>query len=112
MPLKLSKAVVDADIRAKIFDALKIDSIEGFKPINARQWGVLIEDAEGHQRYARIGVIVAEEREDMTAAELMQSEVDKYEAAQEKKRVKAAERAKKAAKDAAKRAAAAKEKEG
>lgn len=112
MPLKVSKAVLDSHIREKIFDALDISNIEGFKPINARQWGCLVVDDEGNQRYARVGVIVAEMREDMTAAELMQSEVDKYNASQEKKAAKAAERAEKAAKDKAKREAAAKEKEG
>lgn len=112
MPLKISKAVIDAHIREKIFDALNISSVEGFKPINARQWGCLVVDDEGHQRYARVGVIVAEMRDDMTAAELMQSEVDKYEAAQEKKRQQAAERKIKAERDKAKREAAAKEKEG
>jgi hypothetical protein len=112
MPLKISKAVLDSHIREKIFDALDISNIEGFKPINARQWGCLVVDDEGNQRYARVGVIVAEMREDMTAAELMQSEVDKYEAAQEKKRKQAAERKIKAERDKAKREAAAKEKEG
>jgi len=112
MPLKISKAVVDANIREKIFEILNISNIEGFSPINARQWGCLVEDINGEQRYVRIGCIVAEQREDMTAAELMQSEVDKYNTAQEKKAAKAAERAEKAAKDKAKREAAAKEKEG
>lgn len=112
MPLKLSKAVIDSQIRAAIFDELNIANIEGFKKINERQFGCLVEDAEGHQRYARVGVIVAEMRDDMTAAELMQSEVDKYEAAQEKKRQQAAERKIKAERDKAKREAAAKEKEG
>ena len=109
MPLKLSKAVVDSQIRAKIFEALNIANIEGFKRINDRQFGVLVEDAEGHQRYARIPVIVAEEREDMTAEELMRSEVEKYEESQRKKAEQKAQREEKAKKDKAKRG---KEKEG
>jgi len=112
MPLKLSKAMVDSDIRTRIFDLLDIANVEGFQKINDRQWGCLVEDINGEQRYVRIGCIVAEQREDMTAEELMQSEVAKYNSAQEKKAAKAAERAEKAAKDKAKREAAAKEKEG
>ena len=112
MPLKISKAMVDADIRTRIFDLLDIANVEGFQKINDRQWGCLVEDINGEQRYVRVGVIVAEQREDMTAAELMQSEVDKYNAAQEKKAAKAAERKAKAERDKAKREAAAKEKEG
>lgn len=112
MPLKLSKAVVDENVRNVIFDALNIASIEGFHRINARQYGCIVEDINGERRYARVGVIVAEVCEDMTADQVMQSEIDKYEAAQAKKTEQAAKRAEKAAKDAEKRAAAAKEKEG
>ena len=112
MPLKLSKAMVDSDIRTRIFDLLDIVNVEGFQKINDRQFGCLVEDINGEQRYVRIGCIVAEQREDMTAEELMQSEVDKYNAAQEKKAAKAAERKAKAERDKAKREAAAKEKEG
>ena len=111
MPLKLSKAMVDADIRTRIFDLLDIANVEGFQKINDRQFGCLVEDINGEQRYVRVGIIVAEQREDMTAEELMQSEVDKYNAAQEKKAAKAAERKAKAERDKAKREAAAKEKE-
>ena len=61
----------------------------------------------GHERYVRIGVIVAEEREDMTARELMKAEQTAYKNAQEQKAEKARARAEKAEKDKAKR-----EKEG
>ena len=110
MPLKLSKANVDSQIRAKIFEALNVANAEGFSKINDRQYGVLVEDAEGHQRYARVAVIVAEEREDMTAEELMRSEVEKYETSQRKKAEQKAAREEKARKDAEKRKQ--KEKEG
>ena len=111
MPLKLSKAMVDSDIRTRIFNLLDVANIEGFQKINDRQFGCLVEDINGEQRYVRIGCIVAEQREDMTAAELMQSEVDKYNAAQEKKAAKAAERKAKAERDKVKREKE-KEKEG
>jgi len=112
MPLKMSKAVVDANIRNKTFELMNIDALPDFHKINDRQRGILIEDEEGNQRYVRVSVIVAELRDDMTAEELMQSEINKYNATQEKKAAKAAERAEKAAKDKAKREAAAKKEEG
>lgn len=108
---KISKAVVDENIRTAIFNTIDIANIEGFHRINARQYGCLVTDSNGVERYARIGVIVAEEREDMTAAELMAAEIADYEDKQAKKAAKAAERAEKAAKDKAKREAAKKEKE-
>ena len=79
---KISKTVVDADLRTRIFSHLDIanayteDSV--FYKINDRQYGVILTDKNGVERYCRIGVIVAEEREDMTARELMQSEIDAY----------------------------------
>ena len=110
--MKISKAVIDSNIRSAIFKALNITNIEGFAKINDRQYGCIIEDDNGTRRYARVGVIVAEEREDCTADELMASEIADYEEKQAKKAEKAAERAEKAAKDKAKREAAAKKKEG
>lgn len=108
---KISKAVVDSNLRKVVFDALNIANIEGFHKVNDRQFGCIIEDVNGERRYVRIGAIVAEQREDMTADELMASEIADYNAKQEAKAKRAAERAEKAAKDKAKREAA-KEKEG
>ena len=109
---KISKAVVDSNLRKVVFDALNIANIEGFHKVNDRQFGCIIEDVNGERRYVRIGAIVAEQREDVTADELMASEIADYEDKQAKKAAKAAERAEKAAKDKAKREAAKKEKEG
>ena len=108
---KISKAIVDENIRTAIFNTIGIANIEGFHRINARQYGCIVEDVNGERRYIRIGCIVAEQREDMTADELMASEIADYNAKQEAKAKRAAERAEKAAKDKAKREAA-KEKEG
>ena len=108
----MSKALVDSNIRTAIFKALNVTNIEGFHKINDRQYGCIVEDANGDRRYARIGVIVAEMREDMTADALMAAEIADYEAKQVAKAEKAKARAEKAAKDAAKRAAAKAEKEG
>ena len=108
---KISKAIVDSNLRKVVFDALNIANIEGFHKVNDRQFGCIIEDVNGERRYVRIGAIVAEQREDVTADELMASEIADYEDKQAKKAERAAARAEKAAKDKAKREAAAKEKE-
>ena len=120
---KISKTVVDTTLRKDVFqfafpdyfdtdDAnASADKIIRFDKVNDRQFGVIMTDLNGVHRYVRIGAIVAEEREDMTAEELMQSEIDKYHesvAKKEKKKQKAAE---KAAQDKARRAAAKEEKE-
>lgn len=108
---KVSKAIVDKDLRDKIFNDLGMDGtpvIEQefqYHKINDRQWGVLLTDLNGETRYVRIGAIVAELREDMTAEELMQSEIDAYTAKQADKAEKAKAKAEKIAKDKAKREA-------
>lgn len=100
---KISKTVVDADLRTRIFSHFDIanayteDSV--FYKINDRQYGVILTDKNGVERYCRIGVIVAEEREDMTARELMQSEIDAYNAKQAEKAEKAKAKEKKIARD-------------
>lgn len=109
--MKISKAVVDSNIRTAIFSTLNVANIEGFHKINDRQYGCIVEDVNGERRYARVGVIVAEQREDMTADELMTAEIADYEAKQAAKVEKAKARAEKAAKDRAKREAAKAEKE-
>ena len=107
---KISQAAVDASVRTQVFDALNLANTEGYVRINARQYGTIVTDSNGHQRLARIAVIVAEEREDMTAAELLQKEIDAYQATQNKKAAQKAEREAKAKRDAEKRAKIAAEK--
>lgn len=111
---KLTKAIVDKDLREKIFnDIFSMDTGFDYEyvKINDRQYGVLITDANGEQRYVRIGAIVAELRDDMTAEELMQSEIDTYNEKQAQKAEKAKAKEKKIAKDKARREAEAKAKE-
>ena len=112
--MKISKAIVDSNIRTAIFNTLNVANIEGLHKINDRQYGCIVEDVNGERRYARVGVIVAEQREDVTADELMAAEIADYEAKQAAKAEKAKARAEKAAKDKAKREAekAKKESEG
>ena len=110
---KITKAVVDKGLREQVFDLLfstpNDDNVDFFVKINDRQYGVLLTDANGVERYVRVGAIVAEEREDMTARELMESEIAAYNAKQEAKAEKAKAKAEKIAKDKAKREAKAKE---
>ena len=106
---KITKNIVDKALRDEvfkdIFDELEHTNEHDYVKINDRQYGVLITDLNGVQRYCRIGVIVAEEREDMTAEELMQSEINAYQAKQDAKAEKAKAKAEKIAKDKEKREA-------
>ena len=105
---KITKAEVDKKLRESIFnDIFGMDTGFDYEyvKINDRQYGVLITDANGEQRYVRIGVIVAELREDMTAEELMQFEIDAYKQKQAEKAEKAKAKAEKAARDKARREA-------
>ena len=113
---KISKSVVDSALRLAVFQFAFPEYFQGADPdataekvirfdkVNDRQFGVLMTDLNGVHRYIRIGAIVAEEREDMTAEELMQSEIDAYNAKQADKEAKAQARAEKAKKDKERRA--------
>lgn len=105
---KVSKAIVDKNLRDRVFVGLiggDESIIENLQRINDRQYGVIMTDLNGELRYVRIGAIVAEEREDMSAEELMRSEIDAYQEKQAAKAEKAKAKAEKAAKDKAKREA-------
>ena len=111
---KITKNIVDKDLRDRVFDMLINVSIDEamertddnpFVKINDRQYGILLTDLNGETRYIRIGAIVAEIREDMTAEELMQSEIDTYNQKQADKAEKAKAKEKKIAQDKVKREA-------
>ena len=114
---KISKTVVDKTLRDEVFNDLFNSPLKGdgyleeYHKVNDRQYGCIRTDLNGVKRYCRIGVIVAEEREDMTAEELMQSEIDAYNAKQAEKEAKAQARAEKAKKDKERRAKEKEEKE-
>ena len=105
---QVSKTIVDKDLRDAVFNGL-LEGDEIFMAklhkINDRQMGVILTDLNGNTRYVRIGAIVAELREDMTAEELMQSEIDAYTAKQDAKAEKAKKKEAKIAKDKARREA-------
>ena len=111
MMAKITKAIVDKDLRDKVFNDLFTEGLieDGYTKINDRQWGIIITDLNGEKRYVRIGAIVAELREDMTAEELMQSEIEAYTTKQDAKAEKAKKKEEKIAKDKAKREAKANE---
>lgn len=100
---KISKTQVDKELRDRIFESLfggmELGTEDGFNKINDRQYGIIMYDLNGEKRYIRIGAIVAELREDMTAEELMQAEINAYNQKQADKEEKAKARAEKAKKD-------------
>jgi hypothetical protein len=111
---KVTKNIVDKNLRDIVFDGLlepDPDILNSMIKINDRQYGILLTDLNGVQRYVRIGAIVAEERDDMTAEELMQSEINAYLTKQAEKEANAKTRAEKAKKDKERRAKEKEEKE-
>jgi len=111
---KISKTVVDKALRDFVFEDIIPKYPAGgreYVRVNDRQFGVILTDLNGVKRYVRIGAIVAEEREDMTAEELMQSEINAYNAKQAEKEAKAKAKAEKAQKDKERRAKEKEEKE-
>lgn len=108
--MKITKPVIDADLRTRVFSAIFDEfTNDAFKKINDRQYGIILTDKNGVERYIRIGAIVAEEREDMSARELMEKEINDYKEKQEAKAQKEKEKQEKIARDKEKRE---KEKEG
>ena len=109
---KITKNIVDANLRNIVFDDCLNEGNElDWHRINDRQFGVLLTDLNGVERYVRLGAIVAELREDVTARELMEKEIDEYNEKQAVKAQKTTERAEKAARDKAEREAKKKAKE-
>lgn len=109
---KITKNIVDADLRNRVFtEILLVDEDIRCHKVNDRQYGVILTDLNGIERYVRIGAIVAEQRDDMTARELMESEINTYKEKQAEKAEKAEARAKKAEADAKRRKAKEEEEE-
>ena len=109
---KVTKAIVDKDLRDRVFQMIADGDCDLFQKVNDRQQGIILTDLNGESRYIRLGAIVAELREDMTAEELMQSEIDAYTAKQDAKAEKAQKKAEKIAKDKARREAEAEASKG
>lgn len=99
---KITKTIVDKELRDRIFGWICQDQ-DIFTKVNDRQYGCILTDLNGNERYIRIGAIVAELREDMTAEELMNAEIEEYKMKQEVKAEKAKAKEAKIAKDKARR---------
>lgn len=99
----ISKAIIDSNIRTSVFNILHLSEISDFHKINDRQYGILVQDDNSVERYVRISAIVAEIKDDMTAAEYMQSEINAYNEKQQTKAERATARKEKAEKDKIKR---------
>ena len=101
----MTKTMVDKELRNQIFEMLFCnDETSGsFVKINDRQYGIILIDANGEQRYVRVGAIVAELRDDVTPQELMLAEIEEYEMKQKAKAEKAKAKETKIAKDKARR---------
>lgn len=110
--MAISSTVVNKELRDRIFNDLNSGGTLTIPidKINDRQYGCILIDLNGVERYCRIGVIVAEERNDMTARALMQSEIDKYQESVAKKEEANRKKAEKAQKDKEERERKAKEK--
>lgn len=108
---KMNKTMIDKELRTRIIDSIynAKDDLD-FMPINERQLGLLMTDANNHVRYVRISVIVAEERDDMSAEELMASEIEAYNVKQAEKAEKAKKKEAKIERDKVRRAKQAEEK--
>jgi hypothetical protein len=102
---KITKTQNDKALRDSIFhDIFQNDcGMYEYQKINDRQYGVILTDLNGHKRYVRIGAIVAEERDDVTAEELMRMEINAYKAKQVEKAEKLLKKEAKIAKDKKKR---------
>lgn len=105
---KITKNIVDSQLRDYVFEDL-FTGAYAYTKINDRQYGIILVDANGKERYVRIGAIVAELREDMSARELMEKEIKEYQDKCSAKQEKMNARAKKAEADKKRREEKAKE---
>ena len=105
---KITKNIVDSKLRDEVFADI-IPTGNKYEKINDRQYGTILVDANGNERYVRIGVIVAELRDDMSARELMAKEIAEYQSKCDAKAEKELAKAKKAEADKKRRAEKAKE---
>lgn len=109
---KLTKTAIDKELRTRVLDSIynAKDDLD-FHKVNERQLGLLLSDVNDHVRYVRINVVIAEERDDVSAEELMAMECEAFSTKQAEKAEKAKKKEAKIAKDKARREAEAKAKE-
>lgn len=78
MPLKHTTPVLNADLRARVLEALNIDNIPGFVKINNCRYGILLTDLDGNERYIQVNIKATKFDEVKTARESMEEEMEKY----------------------------------
>jgi hypothetical protein len=100
------------NVFAELFDLIPFQGVGKvqmhgytFHRINDRQWGIILTDKNGDHRYIRVNAVVADLHDDMTAEELMESEIEAYNQKQADKAEKLAQKEKKIARDKARREA-------
>lgn len=104
---KITKPILEADLRVKTFGKLQLNE---FERVNDRTYGIIIIDMNGTERYIRLNAVVTEEREGLTARQLMAQEQREYQESMAKKAEQKAKAAEKAAADKERRAKEKKEK--
>ena len=107
MPLKHTTPVLNADLRARVFEALNIDNIPNFVKINNCRYGILLTDLDGNERYIQVNIKATKFDEDKPAKISMQEEMEAYALQLAREEASAEKHAKKVAEAKAK-----KEKEG
>lgn len=103
MPLKHTTTVLNADLRARVFEALNIDNLPDFIKINNCRYGIIMTDIDGNERYVQVNIKATKFDEDVTARELMQKELDDYAAQLAREEAIAEKKAKKIAEAEAKK---------
>ena len=97
MPLKHTTPVLNADLRARVFNALNLDNIEVFVKINNCRYGIIMTDLDGNERYVQVNIKATKFDEDVPAQDMMQKELDEYADQLAREKAVAENRAKKAA---------------
>jgi hypothetical protein len=78
MPLKHTMVENNADLRARVFEALNIENIEGFIKVNNCRYGIILKDLDGHDRYVQVNIKATKYDEGCTAQEQMEEEMGAY----------------------------------
>lgn len=103
MPIKVSKALTDNSVRVAAMKVSGIQENDNFRRVSNQSFGVIVEDAEGVQRYCEVRFIARALDKEMTAEEILQSDIAEMNRKIAKAEQTKKDNAEKAAKDKAKR---------
>lgn len=104
MPIKMSKAVVDAAIHLAAHKELGLPDRPDFHRISNQSYATIFVDPEGNERVCEIRPIAKAKDPDMSAQEILDSLIAEYEGQKAKAAARKLANAEKAAKDKKKRA--------